>query len=48
MGRFINEVSEERTKVPYEVISGDANSARVKISDRVYSPPEISAMICRK
>jgi len=48
MGRFINEVSEERTKVPYEVISGDANSARVKISDRVYSPPEISAMILQK
>lgn len=48
MGRFINEVSDEKTKVPYEVISGDANSARVKISDRVYSPPEISAMILQK
>lgn len=48
MGRFVNEVSDEKTKVPYEIISGDGNSARVKISDRVYSPPEISAMILQK
>ncbi len=48
MGRLIGEVQDEKTKVPYEVISGDNNSARVKISDRVYSPPEISAMILQK
>jgi molecular chaperone DnaK len=48
MGRNINEVSDEKTKIPYEVISGDNGSARVKIGDRVYSPPEISAMILQK
>lgn len=48
MGRFINEVESEKTKVPYEVISGDNNTARVKIGDRVYSPPEISAMVLQK
>jgi molecular chaperone DnaK len=48
MGRFINEVGSEKEKVPYEVISGDNNTARVKIGDRVYSPPEISAMILQK
>lgn len=48
MGRVMDEVREEKTKVPYEVIPGDSNSARVKISDRVYSPPEISAMILQK
>jgi molecular chaperone DnaK len=48
MGRVIDEVRDEKTKVPYEVIPGDGNSARVKISDRVYSPPEISAMILQK
>ncbi len=48
MGRFIDEVRDEKTKVPYEVIPGDGNSARVKIDDRVYSPPEISAMILQK
>ena len=48
MGRFIDEVGSEKGKVPYEVISGDNNTARVKIGDRVYSPPEISAMILQK
>ena len=48
MGRFINEVGTEKSEVPYEVVSGDNNSARVKIQDRVYSPPEISAMILQK
>ncbi len=48
MGRLIDEVRDEKTKVPYEVIPGDSNSARVKIDDRVYSPPEISAMILQK
>lgn len=48
MGRFINEVGTEKSEVPYEVIPGDNNSARVKIQDRVYSPPEISAMILQK
>ncbi len=48
MGRKMDEVTEEMKKVPYEVVSGDSNSARVKIGDRVYSPPEISAMILQK
>lgn len=48
MGRLYNEVDKERSEVPYEVVSGDSNSARVKISDRLYSPPEISAMILQK
>jgi molecular chaperone DnaK len=48
MGRLMNEVQEEKTKVPYEVNPGDNNSARVKIDDRMYSPPEISAMILQK
>jgi molecular chaperone DnaK len=48
MGRNVNEVSDEKSKVPYEIIAGDNGSARVQISDRVYSPPEISAMILQK
>ena len=48
MGRLVGEVQDEKNKVPYEVIPGDGQSARVKISDRVYSPPEISAMILQK
>jgi molecular chaperone DnaK len=48
MGRFYNEVTEEMKLVPYTVIQGENNTARVKIGDRVYSPPEISAMILQK
>ncbi len=45
MGRKFNEVPRERSEVPYEVIADDNGSARVKINDRIYSPPEISAMV---
>jgi molecular chaperone DnaK len=48
MGRRHDEVSTEITEVPYNVISGDNGSARIKIDDRVYSPPEISAMVLQK
>jgi molecular chaperone DnaK len=48
MGRRIDEVQSELGEVPYEVIEGDNKTARVKINDRVYSPPEISAMILQK
>ncbi|MBZ0201037.1 MAG: molecular chaperone DnaK [Ignavibacteriaceae bacterium] len=48
MGRLHNEVGQEMKEVPYEVISGDNGSARVKINDRIYSPPEISAMVLQK
>ncbi|NOX16701.1 MAG: molecular chaperone DnaK [Chlorobi bacterium] len=48
MGRMISEVQSELGEVPYNVIEGDNKTARVKIDDRVYSPPEISAMILQK
>lgn len=48
MGRFFDEVTEEMKLVPYSVVNGDNNTARVKIADRMYSPPEISAMILQK
>jgi molecular chaperone DnaK len=48
MGRFYDEVTEEMKLVPYSVVRGDNNTARVKIGDRIYSPPEISAMILQK
>lgn len=48
MGRFYNEVTEEMKLVPYKVVHGDNNTARVEVGDRVYSPPEISAMILQK
>lgn len=48
MGRNYDEVSSELKTVPYEVVKGDNNTARVKIDDRVYTPQEISAMILQK
>lgn len=48
MGRFYDEVERERGEVPYEVVRGENNTVRVKIGDRLYSPPEISAMILQK
>jgi len=48
MGRTVDEVKEEERMIPYEIVSGDNGSVRVKIDDRVYSPPEISAMILQK
>src|SRR5271165_1107781 len=48
MGRRFNEVNEEMKLVPYKVVAGDNNDARVDISGKKYSPPEISAMILNK
>jgi molecular chaperone DnaK len=48
MGRFYDEVSEEMKLVPYKVIQGENNTARVDVGGRIYSPPEISAMILQK
>ncbi|PIO47222.1 MAG: molecular chaperone DnaK [[Chlorobium] sp. 445] len=47
MGRGYAEVTEEIKMVPYEVIN-EGGQARVRISGKVYSPQEISAMILQK
>jgi molecular chaperone DnaK len=48
MGRRSEEVSEEMKMVPYKVARGENGDARVDISGKKYSPPEISAMILTK
>ncbi len=50
MGRRFEEVESERKMVPFTVVAGPADEARVKIpvTDREYSPQEISAMILAK
>jgi molecular chaperone DnaK len=50
MGRRFEEVETERKMVPYQVVAGPSDEARVKvpITDREYSPQEISAMILAK
>jgi molecular chaperone DnaK len=48
MGRKYAEVSEEQKMVPYKVIEASNGDARVSIEGKLYSPPEISAMILQK
>jgi molecular chaperone DnaK len=48
MGRRFDEVSQEMKLVPYKVVAGDTDDARVDINGKKYSPPEISAMILGK
>ncbi|NOZ55747.1 MAG: molecular chaperone DnaK [Calditrichaeota bacterium] len=48
MGRRYEEVTEEIKLVPYEVVKGPNGDARVKIGDKIFSPPEISAKILQK
>jgi molecular chaperone DnaK len=48
MGRRYDEVSQETKLVPYKVVKGDSNDARVEAIGKQYSPPEISAMILGK
>jgi len=48
MGRRYDEISEESKMVPYKVIKGAKNDARVEVQGKQYSPPEISAQILQK
>jgi len=48
MGRKFDEVSTERSEVPYEVTAGKGNLAQIQAGDKTYTPPEISAMTLQK
>ena len=48
MGRRFEEVNEEMAMVPYDVTKGAGEMVQVRIKDKLYSPPEISAAILQK
>ena len=48
MGRRYDEMAHEISMVPYDVVRAANGDAHVKVGDKVYSPPEISAMILQK
>jgi molecular chaperone DnaK len=48
MGRRLEEVKEEAKRVPYKIVAGPNGMAAVEIGGKVYTPPEISAMILQK
>jgi molecular chaperone DnaK len=48
MGRRHGEVTGEIKTIPYKVVKGENDTARIEIEGKVHSPPEISAMILQK
>ena len=48
MGRKFSEVAEEVKMVPYKVVEGPNGDVRIEVRGKLYSPPEISAVILRK
>jgi len=48
IGRKFNEVQSEIKTLGYEVVAGKNGDAAVKMGDRIYSPPEVSAMVLAK
>jgi len=48
MGRRYDEVGEEIKTIPYKVVKGENDIARIEIEGKKHSPPEVSAMILQK
>jgi molecular chaperone DnaK len=48
MGRRYDEMAHEISMVPYDVSRAANGDAQVKVGEKVFSPPEISAMILQK
>ena len=48
MGRRFDEIGAELKYVAYKVVQGGKNEAKVRIEEKDYTPPEISAMILQK
>jgi molecular chaperone DnaK len=48
MGRRRKEVASEEKLVPYKIVGGPDEPAKVEIDGKQYAPPEISAMVLRK
>ncbi len=48
MGESYDQVQKEIARLPYKVVRGENNTARVEVDGRQYTPQEISAMILQK
>jgi molecular chaperone DnaK len=48
MGRRHDEVTQEIKMFPFHVVRGENDTARVEVEGKVYSPPELSAMVLQK
>ena len=48
MGRRLEEVPEERSRMPYKIVSGTGGMISVEVAGKNYTPPEISAAVLQK
>jgi molecular chaperone DnaK len=48
MGRRHNEVETEEKMVPYTIVGGPNDYVKVKVGNKEYTPPEVSAFVLRK
>ncbi len=48
IGLRFDDAEEEIKRLPYKVVKGPNGDCRIKIDDKEYSPPEISAMVLQK
>ena len=48
MGEKYENIKQDSKSVPYKIVKGDNNTARIKIDDREYTPQELSAIILQK
>jgi molecular chaperone DnaK len=48
MGRRHSEVETEEKMVPYTIVGGPSDYVKVKVGNKEYTPPEISAFVLRK
>ena len=48
MGCKFDDVTEDAKRVPYELVKAANGDAHIKVGDKSFSPPEISAMILQK
>lgn len=48
MGRGLGDVADAAALLPYAVVAGEHDTARIKIGEHIISPQEVSAMILRE
>ena len=48
MGAKFADVKDELNLYPYEIVEAKNGDAHIKVNDKVYSPPEISAKVLQK
>lgn len=48
MGESYDNLTDEIGRVPYKIVKGDNNTARIDIDGRLYTPQEISAIVLQK